>query len=159
MILVEERVAQLVVFIGEFNGGLLEHNAFLHAVVLGKGTGGDVADNDLQRHDGDLLYGGLAVVELLHVVGGHALLLQAAHQVVGHAVVDGALAGDGALFQAVEGGGVVLVGDDDNLRVAGGVDLLGLALIELLLFLKTHLKFPPSEFFYLFQRLPVPSWP
>ena len=131
----------------------------LVGALSGMVAGGDVADNDLQRHDGDLLYGGLAVVELLHVVGGHALLLQAAHQVVGHAVVDGAFAGDGALFQAVEGGGVVLVGDDDNLRVAGGVDLLGLALIELLLFLKTHLKFPPSEFFYLFQRLPVPSWP
>ena len=35
-------------------------------------------------------------------------------------VVDDALAGDGALLQAVEGGGVVLVGHDDQTRVLGG---------------------------------------
>ena len=106
----------------------------LHAEALGEGAGGDVADDDLQGDDGDLFHGGLPVAELLHIVGGHALLLQAAHQVVGHAVVDGALAGDGALLEAVEGSGVILVGDDDHIGVAGGVNLLGLALIELLRF-------------------------
>src|SRR5699024_476254 len=38
---------------------------------------------------------------------------------------------DGALFGPVEGGGVVLVGDDHVAGVVGGVDLLGLSLVEL----------------------------
>ena len=108
---------------------------------------GNVADDDLQGDDGHLFHGGLPVAELLHIVGRHALLLQAAHQVVGHAVVDGPLAGDGALLQAVEGGGVVLVGHDHNIGVAGGEDLLGLALVELLQFLVRHIKTPPFGFY------------
>ena len=64
-----------------------------------------------------------------------------------HFVVDDSLAGDGALFQAVEGGGVVLIGDDDHVGVVGGKDLLGLALVQLLQFLKAHIKIPPFAFF------------
>ena len=52
--------------------------------------------------DGDLLHRGLTLAELLHKVGGHAGLLQLLHEEVGHLVVDGALAGDGALLQAVK---------------------------------------------------------
>ena len=59
VILVQQRIVQVVVLIGELDGGLVEHNAFLHAVAGGKVTGGDVADDDLQRHDGDLLHQGL----------------------------------------------------------------------------------------------------
>ena len=132
MVLVEQGIAQLVVFIGELDGGRVEYDALLHAVPLGEGAGGDVADDDLQGDDGDLLHQGLPVAELLHEVGGDALGLQTAHEVVGHAVVDGALTGDGALFQAVERGGVVLVGHDEQLGIVGAEHLFGLALIDLL---------------------------
>ena len=147
MIAVHEGIAQVVILVGELDGGRVEHDALLHAEALGEGAGGDVADDDLQGDDGHLFHGGLPVAELLHIVGRHALLLQAAHQVVGHAVVDGPLAGDGALLQAVEGGGVVLVGHDHNIGVAGGEDLLGLALVELLQFLVRHIKTPPFGFY------------
>ena len=73
-------------------------------------------------------------------MGGYAGLLQLLHQEVGHLVVDGTLAGDGALLQAVKGGGIVLIGDDDHVGVLGGIDLLGLALVQLLDFL--HVKHP-----------------
>ena len=132
MITVQQGVTQLVVLIGELDGGLIEDNALLHAVVLGEGAGGDITDNDLQRDDGDLLDDGLALVDLLNKMGGNTLLLQVSHQAVGHLVVDDALAVDGALLQAVECGGVVLVGNDELLGVLGGEDLLGLAFVQLL---------------------------
>ena len=132
---------QVVVLIGELDGGGVEHDALLHAVALGEGTSGDVADDDLQGDDGHLLHHGLPLAQLLHKVGGHAGLLQLAHQVVGHLVVDGPLAGDGALFQTVKGGGGILVGHDDQTRVLGGIDLLGLALIQLLDFLHSRPSF------------------
>ena len=141
MIGIEQRIAQLVVFIGELNGGLLEYNAFLHAVVLGEGAGSDVADDDFQGNDGDLLHQGLPLGQLLDKVGGNALLFQIGHQAVAHLVVDDALARNGAFFQPVESGGVVLVIHDQKLGIVGGENLFGLALIQLLQFF--HLCLPP----------------
>ena len=94
-------------------------------------TGGDVADDDLQGHDGNLLHQGLPLRELLDKVGGDTGLLHFCHQAVGHLVVDDALAHDGALFQAVQGGGVVLVVHDDQVGIVGGVYFLGLAFVNL----------------------------
>ena len=67
-------------------------------------------------------------------MGGDALLFEQLHQEVGHAVVDGAFAGDGAFFEAVIRGGVILIGDDDKVGVLGRVDLLGFSFVELFLF-------------------------
>ena len=159
MIGVEQGVAQVIILIGELNGGLVEHDALLHAVALGEGAGGDIADDDLQRYDGDLLHGSLPVGQLFHIVGGYALCLQPAHEIVGHAVIDGALAGDGTLLEAIEGGGIVLIGDDDHFGVAGGEHFLCLSLVELLLLLVSHLKTPPSACFDLFGKLHRPSGP
>ena len=141
MVVVEQGVAQVVVLIGQLEGGLVKDDALLHAVPLGEGAGGDVAHNDLQGDDGHLFHQGLPVVQLLDQVGGDALLLQPGHEQIAHLVVDDSLAGDGPLFQAVEGGGVVLIGDDQLLRIVGGVDLLGLALVEQFFFL--HGRSPP----------------
>ena len=127
---VQKGVVQRVAFVGELDGGLVEDDALLHAVALGEGPGGDVADDDLQGNDGDLFHHGLPLAELPDEVGGDAGCLQLGHEAVGHLVVDDALAGDGALLGAVEGGGVVLVVHDDQSGVVGGVDLFGLALIE-----------------------------
>ena len=122
---------QIVILIREFNGRLGKDDALLHAVPLGKGAGRDVADDDLQGHDADLAYHRLPVIQLLYEVGGHALLLQKLHQIIGHPVVDGALPGNGALFQAVQCGGVVLIGHDHIGGILCGKHLFGLALIEL----------------------------
>ena len=92
---------------------------------------GNVADDDLQRNNGDLLYQGLALGELLDEMRRHALLLQQLEHMVAHDVVDDALADDGTLLCAVKGGGVVLVGYDDEVGIFGGVNLLGLAFVEL----------------------------
>ena len=141
MVIVHQGVAQVVVLIGQLEGGLVKDDALLHAVPLGEGAGGDVAHDDFQGDDGHLLHQGLPVVELFDQMGGDALLLQPGHEQVAHLVVDDALARDGTLFQAVEGGSVVLIGDDQLLGVVSGVDLLGLALVEQFLFF--HGSSPP----------------
>ena len=112
----------------------------LHAVPLGEGPGGEIADDDLQGHDGDPLHQRLPLAQFLHEVGGDAGLLQPPHQGIGHLIVDDALARNGTLFQAIEGSGVILVVHDIQLRIIGFVDLLGLALIDL--FQLLHWKIP-----------------
>ena len=44
---VHERVAKLIVFVGELDGRLVEYDALCHAETLRKGTGGNVADDDV----------------------------------------------------------------------------------------------------------------
>ena len=139
VVLVQQGVPQIVVFIGELDGGRVEDDALLHAVALGEGPGGDVADNDLQGDDGDFFDHGFPLAALLHEVGGDPGLFKPCHEAVGHLVVDNAFARDGAFFQAVEGGGVVLVVHDVQVRVVGFEDLLGLAFVELLQLL--HIEF------------------
>ena len=131
VIAVQQGISQFVVLVGELDGGSVEYDALLHTVPLGEGPGREVADDNLQRHDGDLLHQGLPLTQLLNEVGGNAGLFDPPHQMVGHLVVDDALARNGALLQAVEGGGVVLVVHDVKFRVVGAEDLLGLSLIEL----------------------------
>ena len=63
-------------------------------------------------------------------MGGDPLLLQKLEDVVGHAVVDGSLADDGALFEAVERGRVIFIGNDAIIRVLRCVNFLCFALIE-----------------------------
>ncbi len=129
--IVEQRVPQIVVFIRKLDGRRVEDNALFHAVTLGEGTGGNIADNHLQRHNGHFFYHSVCVGKLLHIVRRHAGLLQPLHQMIGHLVVDYAFARDGSLFFAVEGGGVVLIGDDDLFRIVGGENLFGLSFVKL----------------------------
>ena len=103
-------------------------------------TGGHVADDDLQRHNLDLLDEGVAVIDLLHVVGGDALLLELLHQSVGQLVVDNALVADGALLLAVTGRGIVLVVHHNDFGVIGGKNLLCLAFVQLLFDFVIHDK-------------------
>ena len=134
MLRVQKRIAQRIILVGELNGGLVKYDALLHAVTLGEGTGGEIADNDLQRHNGDLPHQGIPVAELPHKMGGNPGLFQPLHQAVAHLVVDDALAGDGALFQSVEGRGIVLIGHNQQIRIIRGIDLFGLAFIKLFSF-------------------------
>ena len=103
-------------------------------------TGGNIADDDLQRNDLDLLHEGVAVVDFLDIMGGDALFFQLLHQSVGQLVVDDTLVADGALLLAVTGGGIVLIVDHDDLGIIGGENLLCLALVQLLFDFVVHDK-------------------
>ena len=79
-------------------------------------------------------------------MGGDALGFQQCHEPVAHLVVDHALALNGALFQTVEGSGIILVLNDQQLRIVSGKNLLGLAFIKLffLFHIFLHVYFPLS---------------
>ena len=68
-------------------------------------------------------------------MGGDALLFEHGHEPVAHLIVDHALAGDGALLQAIEGGGVVLVLHDQQFGVVGLEYFLGFSFVQLFQFL------------------------
>ena len=142
MVLVHHGIAQLVILVAVLDDGALQLGALGQAQTLGQAAGGDVAHDDLQGHDVYLLHQGLPVGDLLDVMGGDAVALQHLHQEIGDAVVDHALAGDGALLQAVEGGGVILVGHQHHIGIIRRENLLGLTFIELLQLL--HGNTPPS---------------
>ena len=57
---------------------------------------------------------------------------------VGHAVVDDALADDGALLFAVEGSRVVLIIHDVKLRILGGENFFGFSFVKLFPFFHVH---------------------
>lgn len=61
MVRIDERIAEIVVFVGKFDGRLVKDNAFLNAVTLGKASGGNVADDDLKRYDAYFFNDGFAV--------------------------------------------------------------------------------------------------
>ena len=137
MVIVNHRVAEIVVLVAILQHGGLELRALRQAEALGKAARGDVAHDDLQRHDGYLFHHRLAVVKLLYEVGGHAGLFQKLHQIIGHTIVHRALAGDRPLLLAVEGGRVILVRYDAAARIVGRVDLFCLALVKLFPFFHT----------------------
>ena len=138
VIMVDERVMQVVVLVAVLQDGGLEHLALGHAHAQAEVTGCNVADDDLQRHDLDLLHKGVAVIDLLHVMGGDALLLELPHQSVGQLVVDNALVANGALLLTVTGSGVILIVDHDDLGIVGSENLLGLAFVQLLKLLHSN---------------------
>ena len=123
---------QVIILIRKLNRGLVEHNALLHAIAGGKVTGGNIADNDLQRHDGDLFHQSIPLGKLLDKMRGDSGLLHFRHQTVRHLVVDNALAHDRSLFQSVQRGGIILIGYDHQIGVLGGINLFCLALVQLL---------------------------
>ena len=131
MVLVDHRVAQLIVLVAVFQHGLLELRAFGQTEALGQRTGGDIAHNDFQRHDVNLLHQRLAVGNFFNVMRRDAVFLQHLHQEIRHAVVDDALAHNRALLEAVERGCVVLVVHQHNVRIVRRKNLLRLAFIEL----------------------------
>ena len=140
VVVVDERVVQIVVLVAVLEDGSLKDLALGHAHAQAEVTGCNVADDDLQRHDLDLLHKGVAVIDLLHVMGGDALLLELLHQSVGQLVVDNALVANGALLLTVTGSGVILVVDHDDLGIVGSENLLGLAFVQLLFNFVIHEK-------------------
>ncbi|MPM56391.1 hypothetical protein SDC9_103193 [bioreactor metagenome] len=72
-----------------------------------------------------------------------AVFLQEFKKQVGYLVVDHAFAGDGAFFEAVKGGGVVLVINTQDVCVIRRENFFGFALIKLLRF--AHLWYTPLK--------------
>ena len=138
--MVDERIMQIIVLVAVLENGSLENLALGHTHAQAEMTGGNIADDNLQRNDLDLLHKGVAVVDFLDIMGGDALFFQLLHQSVGQLVVDDALVADGALLLAVTGGGIVLVVDHDDLGIIGGENLLCLALVQLLFDFVVHDK-------------------
>ncbi len=54
MVIIQQRVAQRIIFVRQLHHGRIEVVAFLHAVPLGKGADGDIADDDPFADDGAL---------------------------------------------------------------------------------------------------------
>ena len=63
-------------------------------------------------------------------MGGDPLLLQKLEDMVGHAVVDGSLADDGALFQTVHGSGVILIIYDQDVRIFCCINLFCFSFVQ-----------------------------
>ena len=131
MILIDQGIAQVVILIGEFDGRRVEDDAFLYAVALGEGAGGDVTDDHFQRNDGNFLNEGFPLAEFLYEMGRNAFLSEPLHQQIAHVVVDDTLALNGALFQTVESSRIVLVIDDQQFGIIRAEYLLGLSFIKL----------------------------
>ena len=62
MVFVDDGVAQVVIFIAKLQYRRSHLGPFRHAQALCQGTGGNVAHDDLQRHDLHMLYQRIAVV-------------------------------------------------------------------------------------------------
>ena len=136
--MVDERVMQVVVLVAVLQDGGLEHLALGHAHAQAEVAGGNIADDDFQRNDLNLLDQGIAVVQLLNIMGGDAFFFQLLHQSVGQLVVDNALIADGALLFAVAGGGIVLVMNHNDFGVRSCEYLLSFAFVHLFFNFNVH---------------------
>ena len=131
---VDQRIAQLVVFIAELDGGLLERRSLRHSQSLGKASCGHIADDDLKRNDLHLLHGRFPVRKLLNIMSRNPFLLQKLVHTVAHLIVDDAFSNDGSLFLSVERCRVVLVIHDQHVGIIRLKYLLCLAFVELFQF-------------------------
>ncbi len=126
----DQRVAQLVVFQEIFHQGLAERGALFHAVALGEAAGGVVPDDDFERDDLHGFHQLFAHVERADEMRGYADFGQPQHQAFGDAVVEHALAADGAAFLVIERGCVILEVLDQRAGLGAFEQLLGLAFVD-----------------------------
>ena len=105
--------------------------ALLDPQPLDERARGDVAHDDLDRHDLDLADQLLAHVEAADEVGRHADMAEQREDMLGDPVVEHALAADRALLLGVEGGRVVLEILDQRAGFGTLVEDLGLAFVDL----------------------------
>ena len=80
-------------------------------------------------------------------MGLYALFFKKLHNVVGHFVVDNALACNRALFDAVESRCIVLIGNDNAVGSVGCENLFCLAFVKLSCFF--HFCVPPACYYLL----------
>ena len=125
------RVLQRVVLVIILDDRARQPCALGNAESLGQRTRGHVAHNHLDRDDLDFADQLLTHVEPADEMRGHADLTEAQHQILAVAVVQHALAGDGALFLGVERGGVILEILHEGSGFRPFEQDLGFALVEL----------------------------
>ena len=130
MIGIDQRIAQSIIFIREFQNGAFQLGAFLQSQTLCHGTGRLITDDNLQRNNLDLLDNGLSVTDFLYKIGLDTLTLQQLEHEIGHSVVDNTLTGDGTLFQAIESGSVILILYQTITRLRHCINLLCFSLVQ-----------------------------
>lgn len=74
IVAVDERIAQIIVLVAEFESRLLERSTLSNAELLGETACCNVSYDNFQRNDLNLLNDGLTVVDLLNKVSGNAFL-------------------------------------------------------------------------------------
>ena len=74
VVLDDEGIAELVVLVAHLEERAGEHLALFHAEALTERAGGDVADDDLKRHDLDALDYLVRVVDLLDKMRLYAVI-------------------------------------------------------------------------------------
>ena len=102
------RVIQRVILEVIFNDGTRQALAFRNAQALRKRPRGHIAHHHFKRDDLHLPDQLLAHIEPADEMRRDANLGQPHHQIFADAVIQHALAGDGALLFGIEGGGVIL---------------------------------------------------
>ena len=108
MFLRHHRVAQLVVFVVIFDDGARQAGALRDAEARGEAAGGDVADTTSMGMISTSLMSCWRISRRRMKWVGMLIRPGLQHQELADAVVQHALAVDGAFFLRVEGGGVVL---------------------------------------------------
>ena len=109
---IDQRIAQIIVLIAEFQRRALQLGTLRYAQTLGKAAGCLIADDDLQRNDLHFLDDRASLIQLLDIMCRDPFLLQDLAEIVAHAVVDDALADDRSLLETVERCRIILVSDD-----------------------------------------------
>ena len=127
---VDQRVAQLVLLVADVENDVRRLRALLDAEALGHRTGDDVAHDHLQRNDRHLAADLVAVVDRLDVVGLDAGLLELLENNRRNGIVQHALSLDRGLLDVVESRSRILVVDDDLIGIVGAENLFCLALVE-----------------------------
>ena len=131
MLVGDHRVAERVVLVEIFEDGAGELDPLLDPEPGREGAGGDVPHHHFDGDDLDLADQLLAHVQTPDEVGRDADRAEEGEDMLRDAVVEHALARDGAALLGVEGGGVVLEILDERARLRAFVEDLGVAFVDL----------------------------
>ena len=127
IVVVHERIVQIIVLQEVLQHRLLELDALFHAQARAEVAGSGVTQHDLEWEHGDLLdqLGGFAHAS--HQMAVDTALLEQIEDQRGDEIIQPALAGEVFLLLAVTCGSGVLVFDPEHLRIVSCVQLLGFA--------------------------------
>lgn len=98
MVIVDQWVAQIVVFVAVFQNGYRQYFSFFDAQTFGHGACCDVTDDNFQWNNFYFFNNSFTVGQLFYKVSWDTFAFQHFHQMVGNAVVDCALTKDGTFF-------------------------------------------------------------
>src|SRR3546814_401553 len=125
------RIAKCIVLVIVFDQGVRQLLTLWNAQPGRDRTRSDIAHHHFDRDNLDLPHKLLAHVEPPDEMRGDADMGQPREDILRNAVVDHALAVDGALFLGVEGGRIILEILDQGTRFRALIEDLGLAFVDL----------------------------